>query len=396
MLYTRVPPIHFWQVPTAPLMADERAHVDAPDGLPAFLQRIARSSPDEFDAHNTLVELLNHAAMACAARSAYLKRTGADPGRAIIACSEVGDVMADGTVISTNVSVVDEGVQIATLVLLRESNSMPLSADQLAQVEVIADLIGLAMRRSAYDQEIRRNQQAVREAIEAKYQLLGGVSLNLKNSLSVAGGYLQLIDMEEQRSGELHDFVVKGRRAIDAAVGLINELVSLARAEAGDVSIELDTISLSTYIRAAINAHSPTIARKRILVNTEDASRLPTAYTDPNQVREILDALLSNAVKYTPEGGVITIRTDIREGRRRGDPASWACVTVQDSGPGIEGAEHIFDEVRRLDMPKNQVGFRLVICRRIARLLGGDLTLESVKNRGAAFTLWLPLSRTRP
>ena len=149
-----------------------------------------------------------------------------------------------------------------------------------------------------------------------------------------------------------------------------------------------------TYVRAAITNHAETISRKRILINTEHSGRIPAAYTDPNQAREILDALLSNAVKYTPEGGVISIRSDVREGRRRGDPASWACITVHDSGPGVEDADHIFEEVQRVNVPKSQVGFRLVICRRIARLLGGDLTLESVKNRGAAFTLWLPLPRT--
>jgi signal transduction histidine kinase len=66
------------------------------------------------------------------------------------------------------------------------------------------------------------------------------------------------------------------------------------------------------------------------------------------------------------------------------------CVTVQDTGPGIAEPEALFEEVKRADSRKSPMGFRLVICRRIARLLGGDLTLESGSRRGARFTLWLP------
>ncbi|MGH8436726.1 MAG: sensor histidine kinase, partial [Pseudomonas sp.] len=233
-----------------------------------------------------------------------------------------------------------------------------------------------------------------REAVEVKYRLVGGLSMNLKNTLSVASGYLQLLDLNEELSYSQQDYISRGRRAIQSAVNLINEVVDLARAEAGDLSIELESVNLGTFVRDAFANHAHAASSKRILLNADTPGHLPGVYTDPSYVRDILDALLSNAVKYTPEGGCITVRLELREGRRITDPAAWVCMSVQDTGPGIPEPEVLFEEVRRVEKPKPPVGFRLVICRRIARLLGGDLTVESLPGRGASFTLWLPVPRS--
>lgn len=375
-------------------MAEQRGGVGEAQTLRTFINRVARTPADKFEIGPLLVEMMNYAAATAGARSAYLKRIGGDPGRAIIACSEVGGVIAlDGTVSSSNFPVFDEGVQVASLILLRDAPQVPLAREQTDELIGLADAIGLALRRSVMDDEIRRNQQALREAIEAKYQLLGGVSLSLKNTLSVAAGYLELLKMPAEFPEEHPEYADKGRHAIESAVTLINELVELARAEAGDLSMEMETVNLGSFVRAAIENQLGTTSYKRILVNTDISSHLPPVYTDPNQVREILEALLHNAAKYTPEAGVISVRAEVREGRRISDPMSWACVTVQDTGPGVDDPDHIFEEARRVELTRKQVGFRLVICRRIARLLGGDLTVESVRGRGSSFTLWLPLGR---
>ena len=375
-------------------MPDQGGGVAEPVTLRQFINRVARATAAQFDIGTVLVEMLNYAATASGARSAYLKRLGGDPGRAIMACSEIGDVIAlDGTVSSHHIPIFDEGVQIATLVLLCESTHSELSPAQKDDLDALSDVIGLALRRSVIDEEIRRNQKALREAVEAKYQLLGGVSLSLKNQLSVAAGYLELLNMPAAFPEEHPEYANKGRLAIETAVSLINELVELARAEAGDVAIEMDTVNVASFCRDAIQNHVKTLTHKRILVNTEIPANLPALYTDPTQVREILDALMANAGKYTPEAGVISVRADVRDGRRLSDPMSWVCITVQDTGPGVDDPDHIFEEARRVEKPRKRVGFRLVICRRIARLLGGDLTVESSRHRGSAFTLWLPLSR---
>lgn len=110
-------------------------------------------------------------------------------------------------------------------------------------------------------------------------------------------------------------------------------------------------------------------------------------------MRQILSNLLSNAVKYAAKGPV-TVEAQARDGE---GPASgpWIAVSVSDSGPGIpsEKIESVFEEYTRLD-PHAQpgAGIGLSISRRIARALGGDLTLASEAGRGSTFTLWLPPS----
>jgi signal transduction histidine kinase len=117
---------------------------------------------------------------------------------------------------------------------------------------------------------------------------------------------------------------------------------------------------------------------------------LPIIETDVDQVRQILDNLLGNAVRYTPVGGRITVRADIRPGRRKTDPSKYICLSVSDTGPGIGDHDLIFEEVYRVERRGGTPGFRLAISRRIARLLGGELTLETQTDAGSTFTLWLP------
>ncbi|MGH7469352.1 MAG: GAF domain-containing sensor histidine kinase [Longimicrobiales bacterium] len=361
-----------------------------------ILRDIVRIPADQFDLQRTLVRLLNYAAGATGARSACLKRSNGDGSRAtIVACSDEGGAIAlEGMVESVNVPVFEGASPVGLIMLLRDASSTPLTTGQRQAMETIADLVALAQRRAQSDDEIRRSQLALREAVEIKYRLVGGLSMNLKNTLSVASGYLQLLDLNEELSYSQQDYIARGRRAIQTAVNLINEVVDLARAEAGDLSIELESISLGTFVRDAFANHAHAASAKRILLNADTPSHMPAVYTDPSYVRDILDALLSNALRYTPEGGCVTVRLEQREGRRLTDPACWVCMSVQDTGPGIPEPEVLFEEVRRVEKPKPPVGFRLVICRRIARLLGGDLTVESLPGRGASFTLWLPVPRS--
>ncbi|MBV9109859.1 MAG: HAMP domain-containing histidine kinase, partial [Gemmatimonadetes bacterium] len=118
---------------------------------------------------------------------------------------------------------------------------------------------------------------------------------------------------------------------------------------------------------------------------------LPTE-TDPERVRQVLSNLLSNAVKYTPQGS-ITVDAGLRT--REGAPGDRRCIAIRvaDTGPGIppEKQETIFQEFTRLDPDaQHGAGVGLAISRRIARHLGGDITVESEIGRGSTFILWLP------
>ena len=153
------------------------------------------------------------------------------------------------------------------------------------------------------------------------------------------------------------------------------------------------------------------------LVNEKDlslsltmGSALPRIRTDPTHLRQILVNLIGNAIKYTNAGTIVVrTRTVSRvEGLTLGMPADlasdqaeaiWLCVQVTDPGIGIAAAdqERIFEEFEqveagpRADSPNRGTGLGLAISRRLARLLGGDLTLVSEMGRGSTFSLWLPI-----
>ena len=117
------------------------------------------------------------------------------------------------------------------------------------------------------------------------------------------------------------------------------------------------------------------------------------ALADPLRVRQVVGNLLSNAIKYTPRGGRVLVAAAPAlngDGPRAG---RWVRVTVEDSGPGIppEQRDAVFQEFERLDPGSAEGhGLGLAIGRRVARLLGGDVTVSQAELGGAAFTLWLP------
>jgi len=148
-------------------------------------------------------------------------------------------------------------------------------------------------------------------------------------------------------------------------------------------------------IREIVDEHSASAAAAGQRLDLQLPSDLPPLTTDRRRVQQILGNLLSNAIKYTPAGGQIKVRAEIRTRDGATGGQRWAAIEVIDTGPGIpsDQVDRIFDEFSRLKIHEDKpgAGLGLAIARRVSRLLGGDLTVTSVDGRGSAFTLWLPL-----
>jgi signal transduction histidine kinase len=228
---------------------------------------------------------------------------------------------------------------------------------------------------------------------ESRTRLMRGFTHDVKNPLGAADGYAQLL--EDGILGELSAKQVESigriRRSIQTSLHLIHDLLELARAEAGQIELESVSTDVAELAREAVEDFRAQATAAGLGLEVRADVTLP-AETDPARVRQILSNLLSNAVKYTPEGRV-TVEADVRpKGGASGDSRCIA-IRVTDTGPGIpaEKQETIFQEFTRLD-PEAQhgAGVGLAISRRIARHLGGDITVESEVGRGSTFTLWLP------
>ena len=231
---------------------------------------------------------------------------------------------------------------------------------------------------------------------ESRSRLMRGFSHDVKNPLGAAIGYLQLL--EEGVMGELTEQqeqgISKARRSIGAAIDLIDDLLALARTESGEIGIERAPTDLRAVARDAAEQFRAQAVAEGLELEVEAPEGLPVIESDATRIRQIVGNLLSNAVKYTDEGRV-TLRVDVRSGRHAPGPGKWIAIDVEDTGPGIpeDQQELLFHEFTRLSTGegKRGAGVGLAISRRIARALGGDITVDSEVGRGSTFTLWLPL-----
>lgn len=278
--------------------------------------------------------------------------------------------------------------------------------------------LGRSLRTYAADAE-RRRAYAERVS-ENRARLIRGITHDLKNPLGAARGHLALV-----RDGIVTDPEPRERslehadRALVRTLEIIDDLLELSRAEAGELQLTRCPTDLEALVREAVEDHRDAAARAGLLLAIESADEGTVVETDERRVREIVRNLVSNAVKYTPEGGTVTVRTSVRtespdeatafvrpgedHGRpqgghspNEGNPRSWIVVEVEDTGPGIapEEQERIFHEFARIDRGGDAAGgtgLGLAISRQVARLLGGDVDVESEVGRGSTFILRIPV-----
>ncbi len=248
-------------------------------------------------------------------------------------------------------------------------------------------------RLRAIQEEALREQ--VQSAMEGRARLIRGFSHDVRNPLGAADGYGQLL--ETGIYGELTERQVESvrrlRRAIGAAVLLTDDLLDLARLEAGQLQTAAEPMDLLPVVRETAEDYRAQADTSRLELRVQLPEGVIGINSDERRIRQILSNLISNAIKYTPAGGRISVRlgTD-----RPGMAGCWVGVEVADTGPGIapDQRARVFEEFSRLEPSTTHgVGLGLAIGRRLARALGGEITLEDAPGGGCIFTLWLPADR---
>jgi signal transduction histidine kinase len=171
---------------------------------------------------------------------------------------------------------------------------------------------------------------------------------------------------------------------------LISDLSDISQLEAGRLKIEPRPLPLADCVRTPIADLRPQIDEKDQSVQIEIPDGLPMIHADPNRLIQILNNLISNANKYTPSGGQITVRADQIEDQMR--------VSITDTGIGLSEAdqEHLFEQFYRSENPdvREQVGWGLglYVTRRLVEIMGGEIGAESVKEQGSTFWFTIPVA----
>ena len=266
-------------------------------------------------------------------------------------------------------------------------------------------------RAAERSHQLTREREARLEAeaaSQAKSDFLAIMSHELRTPLNAVLGYAELLELgisgpltDAQRQ-QLSRIGLSGRHLL----GLVNEVLDLAKVEAGRLSVRSTPATASEAVASAVALIQPQAAAHGLELEVRPLPEPPPVYVgDDERVRQILVNLLSNAVKFTPVGGKITIEASTnvapdREARLLGN-RTYIAMRVSDSGVGIPQNKliSIFDPFVQAESghtrSKEGSGLGLTISRRLARLMGGDLTVKSTDGQGATFTLWLPADESK-
>ena len=267
--------------------------------------------------------------------------------------------------------------------------------------------------------ELAQSNVALHEAARLKGEFLANVSHELRTPLNSIIGFAELLkEIAEQdacaealsperhaqlarRNRYLENIVVAGRSLLE----MINELLDMARIEAGKIELRLEAMNVEEVCEGLAALIRPLADRKSIRMTIDTpATRegmgmrgehaLPLVTTDPRKFQQVVFNFLSNAVKFTPEGGMVTLRAERLIGAD-GEPR--VRVSVLDTGPGIaeEDQKAIFEKFRQLDGGHTRhhagTGLGLAIAKELSVALKGEIQVVSAPGSGSMFSLLVPI-----
>jgi PAS domain S-box-containing protein len=239
--------------------------------------------------------------------------------------------------------------------------------------------------------DLEKQRAIAEEANRAKSAFLASMSHELRTPLNAIGGYVQLMSMgiHGPLTPAQSETLAKVERSQRHLLRLINEVLNLARIEAGRVNYDIKRVSVRDIVNSVTPMVEPQLAEKQLTLSTDVPDSLAVR-ADRDKAEQILLNLLGNALKFTRAGGRITVRATADDAS-----PSRTHIEVEDTGIGIppDRLQEIFEPFVQVDVSAagaaRGTGLGLAISRDLARGMGGDLTATSVLDKGSKFVLTL-------
>jgi signal transduction histidine kinase len=237
--------------------------------------------------------------------------------------------------------------------------------------------------------ELARTNLALYESNRLKSDFLATMSHELRTPLNSVLGFSDLLLANPQLPEKMKRWAGNIQSSGKQLLALINDLLDLAKIEAGKMEVKPEVVSLADMADGLLTMHRPLAEKKNIDIRAVVDPNMPSTRQDAGKVQQILSNLLSNAIKFTPEGGRVVLRAETDD--------DDLVLTVNDTGVGIapEDQDLVFEKFRQAASPMTRehqgTGLGLSIVRELSKLLGGDVTLQSEVGRGSTFTVRLPL-----
>jgi two-component system sensor histidine kinase BarA len=236
--------------------------------------------------------------------------------------------------------------------------------------------------------ELAHANMALYESNRLKSDFLATMSHELRTPLNSILGFSEVLLSSDGLTDKQQRWVTNIQSSGDRLLGLINDILDLAKIEAGKMEVRAEEVRIADLCEGQVNMFRPMAQKKNIDLRCQVAPDIPVLRQDPSKLQQILSNLLSNAIKFTPEGGRVLLKAEA-------DPLH-VVLTVNDTGVGIapEEQELVFERFRQAGNPLTRehagTGLGLSIVRELSKLLGGEVTLRSELGRGSTFTVRLP------
>jgi signal transduction histidine kinase len=268
----------------------------------------------------------------------------------------------------------------------------PFSNKQIALLETFADQAVIAIENVRLFDEIQEKNLQLQQASEHKSQFVSSMSHELRTPLNAIIGLTEMMHTNAERFGT--EKAAEPLRRVHAAgthlLGLINQVLDLSKIEAGKLELSPQTVELAPLIDEVAGTARQLAEQNKNRLTAECPDSLAPLTVDPMRLRQILLNLLSNACKFTKQGEVALRVRKVADGRE------WIEFAVSDTGIGMTAEQQakLFEEFTQADSLTARrfggTGLGLAISRKLARMMGGDVTVASEPRKGSVFAVRLP------
>jgi PAS domain S-box-containing protein len=257
--------------------------------------------------------------------------------------------------------------------------------------EFTTSVIPVEHNNSAGVMFVARDMYAIKVANRVRANFVSMVSHELRTPLNSVHGFIDLL--LQGHMGELaeeqHKYLGYAQEGVQQLISIVEDILLLTRSDSGQFELKQQEVDFHELAKLVVTSLQPQALKAEVTLNQDIPDPSPILYADPQRMKQVLNNLVTNAIKFTPPGGIVTIRA-CRYNKR------FAMISVSDTGYGIpvEDRQHVFERFYQsnhaLQSKMGGYGLGLSIARLIVEQHGGEISFDSVLDKGTTFKFTVP------